>query len=103
MSAASAKTLRLRRPATDAVEPATSAASAPRRVAPAWVVLVAARSVTSADSGVTLPVTAPRVAAMAVVPVPVATVVAVEAMAAVLVDTAVLARPPATPAEVSAT
>jgi hypothetical protein len=37
------------------------------------------------------------------VPVPVATVVAVEAMAAVLVDTAVLARPPATPAEVSAT
>jgi hypothetical protein len=66
---------------------------------------VAARSATSAASGVTLPVTAPRVVVTLMADA-VASAVAVEATAAlpvVLVDTAVPARPLATPAVASAT
>jgi hypothetical protein len=67
---------------------------------------VAARSATSAASKATLPVTAPRVVVLTMADAE-ASAVAVEATVAALVvvpvDTAVPARPLATPAVVSAT
>lgn len=97
---------RLRRPATAAVAPATSAVSAPRLVVPPAVAL-AARSATSAASKATLPATAPRAVAPTAVKVAravrAASVVAVAASVAPRVVTEVLARPPATHAVASAT
>lgn len=69
---------------------------------PAWEVLVAARSATSADSGVTLLATAPRVAATAASS-RADTEVDVADTAVVRVAMAVPVRPLATPAVVSAT
>jgi hypothetical protein len=104
MSAATAPILKLRRLATAVVNPVTSAESALRKAAalPAVLPQVADKNATSAARGAILPVTAPRMVA-AEATVAVVVVVVVINKAAVVVATADLVRPPATPAVASVT